>query len=324
MTERFPTSLLFVPAQDARLRRKAATLTQQAIVLDLEDSVPLSEKTAARDGVLDFLSQSPGQVFVRINPLSAATSFSAAFGVTDLTAIVAPGLRGIVLPKTQSASEVRQVDEFLSARELATGVAVGTIELLAIVETARGIMELRSIVEAAPGRRYRLCFGAGDFATDLHVEWSNMEEESRTARSLLVIASRAGSLPPPVDSVFPHVSDSEGLARSTRAARALGFKSKFVIHPSQIAIVDELLRPTAHEIDWARRVITGMQAAERDQRGAFTLNGRLIDYPIVAYAREILTAVGISVDGDFITFEGQRKVEEDARTHYGAEKRGST
>jgi citrate lyase subunit beta/citryl-CoA lyase len=296
VTESFPTSLLFVPAHDERLRRKAATMERQTLVLDLEDSVPVAEKEAARQGVLGLLNRPSGGVFVRINPLNAATSFSTACGVADLSVVVAPGLRGIVLPKTESAAQVRQIDELLTSREVTAGVPVGAIELLAIVETARGIMELRDIVDATPRRSFRLCFGAGDFATDLHVGWSDTEEESRTARSLLVIASRAGSLPPPIDSVFPNISDRDGLARSTSGARALGFKSKFVIHPSQIAIVDDILRPTKEETRWAQRVVTGMQAAERSQRGAFTLDGRLIDYPIVAYAREILTATDLPLD----------------------------
>jgi citrate lyase beta subunit len=296
VSEPFPTSLLFVPAHDERLRRKVATLGKQIIVLDLEDSVPLSEKKAGRDGVLEMVRQAPGRAFVRINPLSAGASFSTACGSTDLSVVVMPGLRGIVLPKTETAADVRQVDDTLAAGEAAAGIAVGATELLAIVETARGIVALREIAEAAPKRSFRLCFGAGDFATDLHVAWSDTEEESRTARSLLIIGSRAASLPPPVDSVFPNIADHDGLARSTRAARILGFKSKFVIHPSQIAVVDEILLPTEAEIRWARRVIAGIEAAEKNQRGAFTLDGRLIDYPIVAHARDVLAAAHIPFD----------------------------
>lgn len=299
MNRLFPRSLLFVPAHDERLRRKAATLTSQTIVLDLEDAVPLAEKDAARAGVLEFIAQAPGRAFVRINPLSAATSFATACGETDLGAVVAPGLRGVVLPKAESAVDIGRTDVLLKAGEAAAGLAAGTIELLAIVETARGIMALREIAGAAPtGRSFRLCFGAGDFATDLHVRWSDTEEESRTARSLIVIASRAAALPPPVDSVFPNIADRDGLARSARVARTLGFKSKFVIHPTQIETVEEVLKPTAEEIGWAVRVVSGMREAEKSQRGAFTLDGRLIDYPIVAYAQEILVAADAPLEAE--------------------------
>jgi len=294
MTNPFPFSLLFVPAHDERLRRKAATLGRQTLVLDLEDAVPLAGKDRARSGAVELIDQSPGRCFVRINPLTAATPFSRACGAADLAIVVRQGLRGIVLPKTESAGSVRQAHALICAHEAAAGVPVGTVELLAIVESARGIVALREIAEAAPSRPFRLCFGAGDFATDLRVGWSESEEESRTARSLLVIASRAAGLPSPIDSVYPNLADLDGLARNTRAALALGFKNKFVIHPSQIEVVEAILRPTAEDIEWAERVVAGMRAAEREQRAAFTINGRLVDYPIVARAEEILAAAGLS------------------------------
>ncbi len=292
MSPAFPFALLFVPAHDPRLRRKAATLEGQALILDVEDACPNGMKQEGRDGARELITACPGRAFVRINPMRETTAFSLSCGATDIEAVTVSGLRGIVLPKAESAADIREADHYLSRCETAAGLARGTAEMLAIVETAKGIMAVREIAEAAPGRPFRLCFGAGDFATDMGVAWSDTEEESRTARGLLVIASRAAALPAPVDSVYPNLANPEGLARSTRAARAIGFKSKFVIHPTQVPIVEQIFRPSPEEVDWAKRVIAGMREAEQGGRAAFKLDGKLIDYPILERARDIMSAAG--------------------------------
>lgn len=296
MTRRFPIAPLFVPAHDERLRRKAATLEQTAFVLDIEDAVPPDRKQAAREGALAFIVACPARAFVRINPMRDSTGFSVPCGEEDLAAVLQPGLRGIILPKVESARDVVFADAYVRALERARGLAATSVALLGIVESARGVAALADIAAAAPGRPFGLCFGAGDFTTDIGVAWSNEEHESRHARSALVVACRAAGLPPPIDSVFPDVSNAAAVSASARAARALGFGGKFVIHPNQLAPVRAAFVPGATELDWARRVLDGVEAAERDGKGAFTLDGRLVDYPIVARARAIIAA-GDADDG---------------------------
>lgn len=282
-------SLLFVPAHVTRMLDKALGLPLDATILDLEDAVPPAQKADARDGARRYVEQRPGHAFVRINPLTSRAPFTTACGADDLAAVVTPGLRGVVFPKVETAEDLEAVDEAMAQAERRAGADEGGIELYSIIETARGVLEGPAIARTRMRRPHRLCFGAGDFTRDIGVEWSREERESFTARSMIVLASRAVGLPAPIDSVFVDLGDPEGLAASTRAAKQLGFRGKFVIHPSQVAIVNDVFTPTAQEVVWARRVMDGVAAAERERLGAFVVDGRMVDYPIVERAADILT-----------------------------------
>jgi citrate lyase beta subunit len=281
-------SLLFVPAHVKKMLDKALGLSLDAAILDLEDAVPPAQKTAARDGAREYVGQRPGQAFVRINPLASRASFTIACGAEDLAAVVTRGLRGVVFPKVETVDDLLAVDEAIVKAERHAGLTEDQIELYSIVETARGVLEAPAIARARMRRPHRLCFGAGDFTRDIGVEWSREEQESFTARSLIVLASRAAGLPAPIDSVFVDLNDPDGLAASTREAKQLGFRGKLVIHPSQVPIVNAVFTPTAEEVASARRVIEALAAAEREGLGAFVVDGRMVDYPIVERARDIL------------------------------------
>jgi citrate lyase beta subunit len=281
-------SLLFVPAHVKKMLDKALGLSLDAAILDLEDAVPPAQKAAARDGAREYVRQRPGQAFVRINPLTSRASFTIACGAEDLAAVVTSGLRGIVFPKVETVDDLIAVDEAMAKTERHAGLAEGGIELCSIVETALGVLEAPAIARTRMRRTHRLCFGAGDFTRDIGVEWSREERESFTARSMIVLASRAAGLPAPIDSVFVDLNDPDGLAASTREAKQLGFRGKMVIHPSQVAIVNDVFTPTSEEVAWARRVMDGLAAAEREGLGAFVVDGRMVDYPIVERARDTL------------------------------------
>src|SRR5262249_15700633 len=166
----------------------------------------------------------------------------------------------------------------------------GAVEVSASVETDRGVLEAPTIARAELRRPHRLCFGAGDFTRDIGVEWSREERESFMARSMIVLASRAAGLPAPIDSVFVDLNDPDGLAASTHEAKQLGFRGKLVIHPAQGPIVNAVFTPTSDEVAWGGRVLEGLRAAEREGLGAFVVDGRMVDYPIVERARDILNA----------------------------------
>lgn len=282
-------SLLFVPAHVEKMLDKALGLPLDATILDLEDAVPPARKAAARDGARGYVARRPGHAFVRINPLTSRASFTTACGADDLAAVVTPGLRGVVFPKLETPEDLEAIDEALAEAERRAGLAEGGVELYSILETARGVLEAPAVARVTIRRPHRLCFGAGDFTRDIGVEWSREERESFTARSMIVLASRAAGLPSPIDTVFVDFNDPDGLAASTRAAKELGFRGKFVIHPSQVAIVNDVFTPTADEVSWARRVMEGLAAAEREGLGAFVVDGRMVDYPIVERAGDILS-----------------------------------
>jgi citrate lyase beta subunit len=287
-----PRALLFVPAHRDRFREKALGIEVDALILDLEDAVPPNEKPIARDKAAAFIASVDRRTFVRINPIHASTAFTVACGEDDLATVVRPGLRGIVLPKVERAQDVREVDALLRAFERSHGMTRCSTELIGIVETAEGIQNLGGIVQAGIERPFCLAFGAGDFTGDLGIEWTSAETECAWARNAVVIASRAGRLPKPLDSVFADIRDIDGLKLNARTAKAMGFQGKLVIHPDQIAAIQDIFSPQSDEISWAERVLDGMKQAEEQGLGAFTVDNKLIDYPILERAKAIQARLG--------------------------------
>jgi citrate lyase subunit beta/citryl-CoA lyase len=285
---------LFAPGNRPRMLQKVGQCGADAVIVDLEDAVPIADKAATRPAVqaaVRDITSCP--VYVRINPLVATTGFSQAIGAADLQAIVCAELAGIILPKVESADDVRQADALLHTLEQERGVEPGAIDLIPIIETARGVHQSYEIA-AARTRLRRLAFGAGDFTRDIGVRWSRREIESQYARSALVVASRAAGLEPPLDTVWVNLHDMRGLVRSARLAKQLGFQGKMVIHPSQVEPVNTVFSPTSEEIGFARRVVEAFRAAETQGLASIQLDGQFIDYPSVASARRILAVADLT------------------------------
>lgn len=265
-----------------------------AVILDLEDAVPIAEKEATRSAVraaARAITSCP--VYVRINPLQATTGFSQAIGKDDLQAVVCADLAGIILPKVESAGDVRHAEQLLQTIEQAQGLEPSAIDMIPIIETALGVHRAYDIATAGT-RVKRLAFGAGDFTRDIGVRWSRREVESQLARSSLVIASRAANIEPPLDSVWVDLRDTRGLLRSARLVKQLGFQGKMAIHPSQVEPINLVFSPTLDEVAMARRVVAAFEAAEAQGLASIQLDGQFIDYPIVASAQRIL-AVAASI-----------------------------
>ncbi len=281
-------SFLSAPGNRPRFVEKVAHCGADAVILDLEDAVPIAEEKATRQAVREALTAiSNCPVYVRINPLVAATSFSQAIGEADLEAIVCGDLSGVILPKTESASEAQQAEAILHRLEAERGLAPGAIDLIPIIETARGVHHAFDIA-SADTRIQHLAFGAGDFTRDIGVQWSRREVESQYARSALVIASRAAGIAAPLDSVWIDIRDLRGLSRSARLAKQLGFQGKMAIHPTQVEPINAAFSPTEGELADARRVIAAFEAAEAAGEASIQLDGQMIDYPIVEAAQRIL------------------------------------
>ena len=278
-------SFLFAPGNHPRRVEKALTLDADAVILDLEDAVAIAEKPATRQAVVAvYRRPRNGLLYVRVN--AADTEFC--FG--DLDAVVRPGLDGIILPKVESAATLQTIDWLLSNLERERGLPRGGIDLVPIVETAKGLREIDAILCA--GARVRHCaFGAGDFTLDLNMIWSREEGELAYARARVVTASRAAGIEAPIDTVWVDLQDEEGLEASTRTALALGFQGKMCIHPDQIAVVNRVFSPSDPEISFAERVAAAFAKAEAEGSAAIQLDGKFIDYPIVYRAQRVLQRV---------------------------------
>jgi citrate lyase subunit beta/citryl-CoA lyase len=274
-------SMLFAPGNHARRVEKALALQVDAVILDLEDAVAISEKAATRELVAAALA-GPRRClgYVRVNALGTEWAYG------DLVAVARAGVDGIVLPKVESAAELATVDWLLGALERERGLPAGGIDVLPIVETARGFSMLAEIVRGPRVRR--VAFGAGDFTLDLGLAWSASELELLPYRSAIVVESRAAGIEPPIDSVWIDLPDTAGFERSVETSKALGFQGKCAIHPDQVTVIDRVFAPSDAEIAYARKVVDAFHEAEARQLAAIRVDGRFVDYPIVDKARRLL------------------------------------
>ncbi len=276
-------TFIFAPGNHPRKVEKVFSLGADAVILDLEDAVAVSEKVAARQAVVEALKRPrPCKGYIRIN--ASDTPFC--YG--DLLAIVGQGLDGIVLPKVESAAQLLMIDWLLAQLEHEGGLVAGSIDLLPIIETGKGVAAVREIA-AAGSRVRRLSFGAADYTHDMGMNWTLDEAELTPARAEIVLASRVAGLEPPIDTVFAHVGKHlDALKRTTQLARDLGFQGKLCIHPEQIGPIHEIFTPTEKEIATAKKIVEAFEAAEASGSASIQVEGQFIDYPIVEKAKRIL------------------------------------
>jgi citrate lyase subunit beta/citryl-CoA lyase len=275
-------SLLFVPVTAKRFVDGAAGRGADAIILDLEDSVAASEKERARTLVpeaAEIVSRGGADVVVHVNrPLRLA--------VRDIEAAIGPRVLALALPKIDSAEHVRFIAEIVDELEAERGVAPGTTRLIAMVETAAAFFQIAEIARAHP----RLCalnLGAEDFATSAGI--SPDAGALSMPKQMAVIAARAaGIMPLGFIGSIAEFHDLDSFRQTIRRSRRFGFIGASVIHPSQVPILNEEFRPSAQEVDYARRVVAAYDEALAEGVGAVTVDGKMIDVPVVERAGLLL------------------------------------
>ena len=284
MTSRLPVwrSLLYVPAHVQRFVDKAHERGADCIQIDLEDSVPAAEKEFARSCVeraAPLVRRGGADVLVRINgPLALA--------VRDLEAAVSPDVDGFVLPKVESADQVRLLDEHISEMETGRGMSVGHSRLIVLIESAAAWLNVASISRASP-RMVGLNLASEDFALDCGIE-PTAETLLMPKQQLVFAARAAGILPLGLIGSTADFGDEAAFRANVSRSREFGFTGASCIHPAQVRILNELFAPTADEVARATRTIAALDAAEREGRGAVALDGRMIDAPVAARARRLL------------------------------------
>ena len=276
-------SVIFVPGNRANMLERARKFTADVVMVDLEDSVPPGEKTAARDLAKEWvpvLRREGQRVMVRVNSLDT--------GLTrpELEAIVSPDLYGISLGKVGSTWNIRDVDRMLNAIEPVAGVEPGSTKIVAWTETASALIDARDIANASP-RVIALAFGAEDFTNDMGIERSDTGEEVLVPRSLVPVAARAANVAS-LDSPFVLFQDPDALRADAKRARQMGYTGKFAIHPSQLDIINEVFSPSTEEIAYARRIMEAWEQAEAEGRGSLAMDGRMVDVPVVKRAQNLL------------------------------------
>ncbi len=274
---------LFMPGDSPRKLEKATTLDVDAIVADLEDGVAMDRKQTARETVvrafqtLDFGYR---ERWIRLNPAESPLFLD------DLVATVEARPQGYVLPKVESPQQVARLSHMLQVLEHARGWPTGQIRILAILETGPGILRAEAIATADP-RLVGLMFGAEDLAGDLGARRTREGWEVFHARSHVALAARAHGLLA-IDTVFVDLEDLDGLATDARRARDMGYTGKMAIHPRQVPVIQAAFSPTPEEIQAARRLVEAFQAHQAAGTGAFVLDGRMVDMPMVRAAQKVL------------------------------------
>jgi citrate lyase subunit beta / citryl-CoA lyase len=248
-----PRSYLFVPGNRPDRFAKAYSSGADAVIIDLEDAVPPGERVAARAHVAAWLSPEH-PVFIRVG------------GADDISLCAHPGVAGVVLPKAEDTDAIASIPH---------------TQILPIIESARGFWNLSELAHAPHVQR--LMFGSIDFQLDLGIQGEG--EELLYFRSQLVLISRVAGLLTPVDGITTTFDSPEPVRADTLRARRLGFGGKLCIHPKQIAPVHECFQPSAEETAWAQRVV---EATAKTDGEAISLDGEMIDRPVLARARTIL------------------------------------
>lgn len=280
-------ALLYVPGSDWAKMQKAAGLGADSVCLDLEDGVAPSMKAEARKLAARALSEldfGRSERLVRINAVGSGLE------VEDLEAVLAASPDGIVMPKAASADDVHVVSAKLQLAERAHKMEKGSIVLLAQIESARGLVELKEIAAADP-RLDALIFGAEDFASDVGAIRTPEADEVFFARSAVVTYAAAFGLQA-IDMLWIDFKDVAGLERLAAQGVHLGYSGMQIIHPGQIEPVQRAFTPSAADVAAARRVVDAYEQHAREGRGAFALDGKMVDMPVVKAARRVLARAG--------------------------------
>jgi citrate lyase subunit beta/citryl-CoA lyase len=277
---------LFAPGNRPDRVEKALGLDADAVIMDLEDAVPIAEKESTRKTVRDLLDKYPGKrMYVRINALNTP------YAKEDIAALGSKNIVGLMLPKVESPDDLIAFGRLLTDLEKDSGLIEGSLKVLSICETAKGLEKIYSIasVKTEPNRDMIVAFGAADYTLDLGISLTREGRELDYPRTRLPIASKAAGIGPPLDTPWMvDLKDIDGLVADAQKAKAYGFQGKIVIHPTQIQPCHDVFTPTQAEIDYARKIVEAFEAAERDGKAAIQLDGRFIDYPVVERARRTI------------------------------------
>ena len=276
-------ALLYMPGNELRKIQKAATFDVDAICMDLEDGVAFDSKATARATVAEALQTvdfGRSERLVRINAAGSGLEHD------DLAETVHAHPDGYVLPKVESTEQIEWLCWRLTEAEQTHGWEVGSLRVLVNIETAKGVLNLREIVECDQ-RLDALLFGAEDLAVNIGATRTREAMEVFYARSAVVLHAAAFGLQA-LDMVFFDFTPQQGLRHEALEGARMGFVGKQIIHPNQIAPVQEMFTPSAQEVAQAQRVVEAYAEHEAQGAGSFALDGRLVDMPVVRLARQVL------------------------------------
>jgi len=284
-------TVLYIPGNSPGMIQHSPVFGADAVALDLEDSVSIREKDAARKLVVAFLEVLDfGNVFVSVRINGAGTPYFE----DDLRAIVPKAPAALRIPKCEVPGDIEKAEKIMSFLEDASGIPQGSVKIHAMIETALGVENAFKIASAG-SRVEALTLGGQDLLADLGVQKTPHGRELLYARSKVVTAARATGKNA-FDTVWTDINDTKGLLEEARLAAELGFTGKAAIHPSQIHVIHEAYRPDPAEVSRARRIMDSACEAESQGRGVFSVDGRMVDAPVIERARHLLRLAALYED----------------------------
>ena len=280
--ERLRRTMMFVPGANAAMLRDAPLYGADSIMFDLEDAVSLKEKDSARvlvHSALKTFDYGNIEIVVRINALDAG-------GAEDIEAMVLAGVDVIRLPKTETAQDIIDVEAVITEVEQQNDIPVGTTKMMAAIESAEGVLNAPAIAKSST-RLIGIALGAEDYVTNMKTRRHPDGQELFFARSMILHAARAAGIAA-IDTDYSDVDNTEGIEAEVRLIKQLGFDGKSVINPRQIPLVNTIYAPTEKEIQNAKEVIWGIREAEAKGSGVISVNGKMVDKPIVERAERVI------------------------------------
>lgn len=279
--------MMFVPGNNPGMMADAHIYGPDSIMLDLEDSVTMAEKDAARllvYNALKTIDYGDTEMVVRINPLNTP------YGKKDVEAVVKAGVDVIRMPKTETADEVREVEEEILKWEKELG-CVGRTKIMAAIESALGIVNAYPIATASK-RMMGIALGAEDYCANLKTQRTqgdnpNFGIELLQARQMIVVAARAAGIDA-LDTVYSNLNDMDTFRREVELIKALGFDGKSIINPRQIEIINEVFAPKEKDIEKALKILAAIKEAEAKGSGVIAVNGKMVDKPVVIRAQHTI------------------------------------
>ncbi|WP_067728615.1 HpcH/HpaI aldolase/citrate lyase family protein [Oceanobacillus damuensis] len=278
---------IFIPGNQTKHIDKAPTLSADNIIFDLEDSVASEEKEGARHKIKKAINEleTKARKFVRVNEINSP------YFLDDISAVVSQKLDGLVIPKVNGKEDIQLVDYLIAQFEARNDVKAGSISLIPLIETGKGMHHAYEIAKASD-RIEALAFGAEDFMLDMSIP----KDEGNAllmARSNLVMFSNAAGIQPPIDGVYTDIHHQDGLQKATNVAKSLGFQGKLIIHPKQLEAVNNIFLPTESELRKARKIVEAYEASQQNGIGAIQVDGKMIDVPVAERAKRLLENVSV-------------------------------
>lgn len=281
--KKYRRTMLFVPGNNPGMLQNAGIFGADSVIFDVEDAVSVSEKDSARilvKNAVKYLNYNDTEVVIRINPLSSE------FGLKDIDELARVKPDALMVTKA-TAEDVKETCEKLTKIEADEGFENGSIKLFPLIETAYGLESVNRIIIAS-NRVVGILLGAEDLTADLGIKRTREGKEIAYARSKVAVACRACKVDS-IDTPFADLDDLDGFINDINTAKSLGMTGKAAINPRQVDTIHEVFAPSHEEIKYARRVIEAVKNAKLEGKGVFSLDGKMIDAPIIARAQKIIS-----------------------------------